>query len=44
MTRNILLATLFTLGSAIVLVVIFMTEKSIRMRDVPWTCRPGHGE
>ncbi len=31
MTRNILLATLFTLGSAIALVVIFLTEKSIRM-------------
>lgn len=33
MTRNILLATFFTLGSAIALVVIFLTEKSIRMPE-----------
>jgi len=33
MTRNIVLATLFTLGSAIALVVIFLTEKSIRMPE-----------
>jgi mono/diheme cytochrome c family protein len=31
MTRNILLATLFTLGSAIVLVAIFLTEKTDRI-------------
>lgn len=33
MTRNILLATLFTLGSAIALVVIFLTEKTVRMPE-----------
>ena len=31
MTRNILLATLFTLGSAIVLLAIFLTEKAVRI-------------
>jgi mono/diheme cytochrome c family protein len=31
MTRNILLATLFTLGSAIALLGIFLTEKSVRI-------------
>lgn len=33
MTRNILLATLFTLGSAIVLVAIFLTEKTDRIPE-----------
>ncbi len=33
MTRNILLATLFTLGSAVALVVIFLTEKTVHLPE-----------
>ncbi len=33
MTRNVLLATLFTLGSAVALLVIFLTEKAVRMPE-----------
>src|SRR5919202_6699003 len=33
MTRNILLATLFTLGSAVALMVVFLTEKPIRLPE-----------
>ena len=33
MTRNILLATLFTLASAVVLLVIFLTEKAVRIPE-----------
>jgi cytochrome c oxidase cbb3-type subunit 3 len=33
MTRNILLATLFTLGSALALIVVFLTEKSVRIPE-----------
>jgi mono/diheme cytochrome c family protein len=33
MTRNILLATLFTLGSAVALMVVFLTEKTIRLPE-----------
>ncbi len=33
MTRNVLLATLFTLGSAVALLAIFLTEKPFRMPE-----------
>jgi mono/diheme cytochrome c family protein len=33
MTRNVLLATLFTLGSAIALIVIFLGEKTVRLPE-----------
>jgi len=33
MTRNVLLATLFTLGSAIALVIIFLGEKTVRLPE-----------